>query len=61
MGREIRYLKNDLANEYEKYCKALSEVDLQLQDVLRELEVVKLNVVEGYYSAKKIQGLRIKR
>lgn len=41
--------------------KRLSEVDLELSEILHELESVRFNAIEGYCYAKKIQILRVKR
>lgn len=54
-------LINEYHSEFDIQRKKLSAVDRELQDVLHELEQAKFNIVEGYYYAKKVQELRVKR
>jgi hypothetical protein len=46
---------------FDDQCKRLSDVDLELSEILYESEDVRFNEVEGHRYAKRIQELRAKR
>ena len=59
--KKLEGLLEEFKVGFDDQRKRLSEVDLELSEILHELENVRFNVVEGYYYAKRIQELRVKR
>jgi hypothetical protein len=61
LGEQILQLTDDVNKLLEEYTRQLSNIDIQISDVLHFIENEKFNASQGYAYAKKLKQLRVER
>lgn len=61
LGEQVMQLTNNIKNLLAEYNRQLSNIDIQISDILHFIENENFNASQGYGYAKKLKQLRMER